>query len=87
VVNEFFDECFFVTDQFSATQAIEWTLDEDKEEHWVDVPTSFLTQGYLRSLVSHNEEEEEENEAEDERDSFFRADSEISEVEVITKGK
>jgi hypothetical protein len=40
----------------------------------------------LRSLVSHNADSEDENEAEEEGDGFFRADSEISEGEV-SKGK
>jgi len=47
IVTDFFADAFFVTDQFLETNALDWTLGEEKEEHWVCVPTSFLTLEYL----------------------------------------
>ena len=55
VVNEFFDQSFFVTDQFSGAQALDWTIGEDKDEHYVNVATSFLTKESLQKLVQGNE--------------------------------
>lgn len=56
IVNEFFESAFFITDQYLETNALDWTLGEDKEEHWVCVPTSFLTLDYLQSIVRGDEE-------------------------------
>jgi hypothetical protein len=64
VVNEFFGEAFFVTDQFLETNALDWTLGEEKEEHWVCVPTSFLTLDYLQSVVKGDEDQANEAEGE-----------------------
>ena len=51
VVNEFFDQSFFITDQFSGAQALDWTIGDDKDEHYVNVPSSFLTRETLQKLV------------------------------------
>ena len=51
VVLEFFDKSFFITDQFSGTQALEWTLADGITEQIVPVSTSFLTKEYLQTCV------------------------------------
>ena len=50
-VIEFFDQSFFITDQFSGAQALEWTIGEDKDELIVPVASSFLTKEYLQTFV------------------------------------
>ena len=50
VVLDFFDNCFFTTDQFCEPMAIEWGND-DEEELFVNVPTSYLTKEYIQSFA------------------------------------
>ena len=50
VVLDFFNNSFFYTDQFSEPFALEWNND-DEEELFLPVPTSYLTKGYLQSLI------------------------------------
>ena len=54
VVLDFFDKSFFITDQYSDDQVLEW-VDKD-EEKYVAVPTSYLTKEYLQSLLKRPEE-------------------------------
>ena len=46
VVLDFFNKSFFITDQYSEDQVLEWE-NGDQEELYVKVPTSYLTKEYL----------------------------------------
>ena len=46
VVLDFFNDSFFITDQFLEDQVLEWS-DKEREELFVNVQTSYLTKEYL----------------------------------------
>ena len=71
VVLDFFDKSFFITDQYSDDQVLEW-VDKD-EEKYVAVPTSYLTKEYLQSLLKRPEEKLKDEEPEDKNaDKFLK---------------
>ena len=51
VVLDFFNDCFFITDQFREDQVLEWA-DKDQDELFVHVPSSYLTKEYLQKIVN-----------------------------------
>ena len=71
VVLDFFDKSFFITDQFSEDQVLEW-VDKD-EEKYVAVPTSYLTKEYLQSLLKKPDEKPKDLEPDNkEADGFVK---------------
>ena len=55
-VLSFFNDGFLITDQFSGLRALEWE-DADTEEKIVAIPTAYLTDEFMQSLVSSAEPE------------------------------
>ena len=55
-VLDFFDQSFYITDQFSGLRALEWE-DPDSEEKIVAVASAYLTDEFMQSLVSSAEPE------------------------------
>lgn len=49
IVNEFLDKSFIITDQFSEPRPLHWK-GSDKEKFF-SVPTSYITEAYLKRLV------------------------------------
>ena len=70
VVLDFFNKSFFITDQFSEPFAIEWGND-DEEELFTNVPTSYLTKEYLQSIAQGKKAEPDEEEQENNTDDKF----------------
>ena len=65
-VLDFFDQSFYITDQFSGLRALEWE-DPDSEEKIVAISTAYLTDEFMQSLVSSAEIEMEP----DKEDEYF----------------
>jgi hypothetical protein len=63
-VLDFFDQSFYITDQFSGLRALEWE-DPDSEEKIVAISTAYLTDEFMQSLVSSNEIEMEADKEEE----------------------
>ena len=61
VVLDFFNNCFFATDQFCEPMAIEWD-DDDTEQLFVNVPTSYLTKEFIQSFAPGGDADEPEEE-------------------------
>lgn len=58
-VLDFFDQSFYITDQFSGLRALEWE-DAESDEKIVAIPSAYLTDEFMQSLVSSAEPEMEE---------------------------
>ena len=63
-VLDFFDQSFYITDQFSGLRALEWE-DPDSEEKIVAISTAYLTDEFMQSLVSSSEIEMEPDKGEE----------------------
>ena len=55
-VLDFFDQSFYITDQFSGLRALEWE-DPDADEKIIAIPSAYLTDEFMQSLVSTAEPE------------------------------
>ena len=55
-VLDFFDQSFYITDQFSGLRALEWE-DPDADEKILAIPSAYLTDEFMQSLVSSAEPE------------------------------
>ena len=55
-VLDFFDQSFYITDQFSGLRALEWE-DPDADEKIIAIPSAYLTDEFMQSLVSSAEPE------------------------------
>lgn len=53
-VNQFFDNAFFINEQFSASKALKWHGDAD--EKIVAVPSAFLTDDELQKCILMKED-------------------------------
>ena len=54
-VLDFFDQSFYITDQFSGLRALEW--EDDSDEKIIAIPSAYLTEEFMQSLVSSAEPE------------------------------
>ena len=55
-VLDFFDQSFYITDQFSGLRALEWE-DADSDEKIMAISSAYLTDEFMQSLVSSAEPE------------------------------
>ena len=55
-VHDFFDQSFYITDQFSGLRALEWE-DADSDEKIMAISSAYLTDEFMQSLVSSAEPE------------------------------
>ena len=53
---DFFDQSFYITDQFSGLRALEWE-DADSDEKIMAISSAYLTDEFMQSLVSSAEPE------------------------------
>lgn len=60
-VLDFFDNSFFITDQYEGLRALEWE-NQDAEELIIATSCAYLTDEFMQSLVSSKPDEDEEEE-------------------------
>lgn len=71
-VIDFFENSFYITDQYAGLRALEWE-DMSSEEKITATASAYLTDEYMQSLVaSKTEDEDEELDLEEEEPSFLK---------------
>lgn len=63
-VNEFFDNAFYINEQFAASKALKWHGDEN--EKIVAIPSAFLIESELQKCIMMNKDGKTEEDEEDE---------------------